>query len=182
MTGKDSVPTVDKKASISYVDSFDAEEGEESALDIINKRIFAIGSIIAIFVIVLAVMAYGVFLKGSYASSKSDASKPTAVAPVVSTIPTPTFSPSNISITVLNASGIAGKAGEVAKTLTTRGYTIVSTGNAKKQKGATLFVSSSINKEVSSLLLSDLSTTIEGLKLSEGSPEGSGDAEIIIGK
>ncbi|MBI5613995.1 LytR C-terminal domain-containing protein [Candidatus Gottesmanbacteria bacterium] len=182
MGAKDTVPTVDKKASVSYVDSFDAEENEESALDIVNRRIFVTGSVIAVLVIVASILIFSVFLKSFVISKKSEPSKTPAPAPVVAATPTPVFSPSRISVSVLNASGIAGKAGEVAKTLSARGYIIVSTGNAKKQKGATLLVSSAVKKDVSSLLLSDLSTTIEGLKLSDGSPEGSGDAEIIIGK
>lgn len=73
--------------------------------------------------------------------------------------PTPAEIPvqkSAITIEVLNGSGISGKAQKTADDLEAKGYTIVSTGNAKKIPVSTVQFSQQVSKRAIDLLLSEL--------------------------
>lgn len=151
---------------------------------------------VAIFFIILFVVI--LILVGLYflGASKKGTFNPLTVkpteAPSASTeegeqTPTATPTPvqlerSDLSLTVLNGSGVAGAAGDVSEILEDLGYTVESTGNASKfdYTGITILISEE-KKDYSDLLKKDLADEAKTIKV-EVDDNLKADAEVIVGK
>lgn len=91
---------------------------------------------------------------------------------------------SDLTVDVLNGSGVAGAAGGVAATLRSAGYTIGSTGNGDNfdYEGITIVIKSD-KKAFLKLLQADLEDVASGSAItSETSDDISADAEVIVGQ
>jgi len=112
---------------------------------------------------------------------------------VVKTGPAPTLAPAEsdgeetiglnreeISLEVLNGSGVAGAAGKTAQEFEDLGYIIVKTGNAEDTKGNKLYVSSELADRIS-LLLADVKESL-GIESFEVLVDSSASARIILGQ
>ena len=97
-------------------------------------------------------------------------SEPTAVAPL---------DRKDISLEVLNGSGIAGEAGRVALIFEELGYEILEVGNAPEQEESELFVSSGITGK-EDVLVQDVEKEL-GLSSSSELADSTASARIILG-
>jgi hypothetical protein len=131
------------------------------------------------------------------APSPTEASTPTVEATPsgkltpTSTKATPTTKPtgvlgttdrSDISVTVLNGSGVAGAASKISSYLKGLGYDVTSTGNAETfdYEGITISVKSG-KTAILNQLKKDL-TSQGTIDATSSTYTGTGDAEIIVGK
>ncbi len=151
---------------------------QESSLSKKNKVLYSVGIISAILVIALSMAIYGLYIS-SQQESKTPVVK--SSAPVVTQTPAPVFSPTTISVEVLNGSGVSGAAAKAAATLTKQGYRVVSTGNAKKIPVSTVLLSSAVNENDAQAFLKDI-REIFGLSSSSGVLTGStASARLTLG-
>lgn len=149
--------------------------------------------IILIIVIIILVGLYflGASKKGTFnpLTPSNNAAAPTPLRPTDSAGQAPTSTPTplpldrgDLSITVLNGSGVAGAAGDVSEVLKDLGYTVKSTGNASKfdYTGITILISED-KKAYGDLLKKDLADEAETIEV-EVDDNLKADAEVIVGK
>lgn len=152
------------------------DTGDESVLDQKNSILFTVGAIVTVAIIVATLSIFVIYLNAPKVITEAVVEKQTEV-----TAPTPTQKPTPVTVEVLNGSGVAGKAAKGAGVLTDHGYTVVATGNTKKQATTELFVSSSLQPAAISSLLSDM-TTLFGVGSNSGDLVGStATARLILG-
>lgn len=141
-------------------------------------------------ILLLTLLAGGLIVSRESLNQKEATSKKsviTVLSPVpteAEPTPTPTINISILKISILNGSGVSGKAGEVKKYLEGLGYENITTGNAKNYdyKNITLSIKSDKNE-----FLDRLKTDIaKKYTLNEKSPavetSNASDVVIIIGK
>ncbi len=140
------VPTSD-----STLEDMLAKDAIEPELTKKNTWVYWFGLVFTGVILLLSVGIYLVYLQSSKlpVATTTPSTSPTP-------IPTITVDPKTITIEVFNASGVAGKAAKTADELKSKGYTIVSTGNAKKIPSTTVSFSNSISARAKELILSDL--------------------------
>jgi hypothetical protein len=128
-----------------------SNDAQEPELTKKNTWVYWFGSFFTGVILLLSVCIYLVYLQSSKmpVATTSPSTTPTP-------IPTITVDPKTLTIEVFNASGVAGKAAKTADELKSKGYTIVSTGNAKKIPSTTVSFSNSISARAKELILSDL--------------------------
>jgi len=142
-----------------------------------NVFLFTLGIGVAVALIAASIIVFIIYL----GSSKVPKVVEPAVSSVPAATPTPYFSRISITFEVLNASGITGAAGKGATKLTDLGYTVISTGNAKKQAQSQLFVSSLLSSAVTIELLADMQSLFS-VGSSSGELTGStASARLILG-
>lgn len=150
---------------------------------------------VAFFVVLLIIAGViaGLFFLGRSGQSvpeEEPAAVPTETVSVPTVEPTPTIEPTpdldraDLSISVLNGSGTAGVAGDVADVLRDLGYTIADTGNADnfEYEGIVINISEA-DEDFLDVLQSDLedSITDKTVTASVSSDLNSG-AEVIVGQ
>lgn len=173
-------PVATEEANLEeMLDSEPEDESHKKA----NVFLFTVGTGVAIAIAVVSVVVFIMYL----GSSKV----PKVAAPQTSNAPTPTPTPyflrSSITFEVLNGSGAVGAAVKGATELTAAGYTVVSTGNAKKQATSQVFLSSSLSSAAVSELLDDMqsifsiSSSSGGLLDSKGVARSTASALLILG-
>ncbi len=128
-----------------------AQDASEPEVAKKNTVLYRIGMGVTGIIVICSLSLYAVYLQ----SGKTTAS----AVPTAAVTPTPSTAPvdkQSITIEVLNGSGVSGKAQKTADLLRIKGYTIISTGNAKKIKVSAVQFSEHISKQAMDLLLSDL--------------------------
>ena len=151
---------------------------QESALSKKNKVLYGVGIVSAMLVIALSMAIYSLYI-----STQQEPKTPVvnSSAPVVTQTPAPVFSPTTISVEVLNGSGVAGAAAKAAATLSKQGYRVVSTGNAKKIPDSTVLLSSSVKENDAQAFLKDIGELF-GISTSSGVLTGStASARLTLG-
>ncbi len=168
-----------KTSERAYADTLEAvlsQDAQESELSKKNVWLYRFGIIGTGIVIVSSIMLYGI-----YARASSKATVPIAATPVVPTeTPVAVIDPKTITIEVLNASGVSGKASKTAEILKAKGYTIVSTGNAKKIPSTSVAFSTSLSKKTQDLVLGDL-LSMGFSSVSSSIVDSSISARIVLG-
>ncbi len=141
--------TSEEQVSLEDMLASDAVEPELNKKNIFQYRF---GMVVAGFIVISSLLLYVASMK------QASPEKPPVVVVVETPMPTPTIAVNvkDITIEILNASGISGKAAKTADVLKAKGYTIVSTGNAKKVPTSLLLVSSSLSDQAKALLLGDV--------------------------
>lgn len=163
--------------------------GEESHY--VKKTSHGSKLLIGFFIVLLliAMALGGLYFLGKQEVEKSDlqnvlsptiVASPTLSEPTAS--PTAAFKREELSLAVLNGSGVPGAAGEISSYLKDLGYQIARTGNAPRfdYTGVTIVVSEE-KKDALSLLQKDLEEKYASVSASI-SAELKTDAEVIIGK
>lgn len=159
--------------------------------------------LVVIFLVVLLLVIAGLgalYLIGN--SSQHSVSQPTTPVPTETMQVTPTpasssaqlsttpvasassssVSPASLSVSVLNGSGVAGAAGQVASALKSAGFTSVTTGNASTftYTGITVHVKKS---DYLPLVQKAIATGSPNMKVTTSvDPSISSDIEVIVGK
>lgn len=177
------VPSIAKDAPLK-IDSAEqsSEEEEEPKLEKSNKKIFIVGIIITILVILVATVFGFYFLKQG--SNQESAKEEKA-----ETTPTPTPKPkisidrAEWSLEVLNGTATPGLAKDLADKLEALGYEIVLTGNAdnKDYENSQILVTSEKDSEEIDLLLKDIKSEIDISSSSGDLEDSTASARIIIG-
>jgi len=144
-----------------------------------GKKLFILGAILLLLIIVLGVVGFIFFPIENLPWNKN-------TAPPVSketTTTLPVLVKSDWSFEVLNGSGVTGAAGKTADELEALGYRVVEIGNADKQTyiGNGLFVSQKMKDKVN-LLVSDLKDTITIATVAGILKDSTASARIIIGR
>lgn len=85
-----------------------------------------------------------------------------------------------ILVNVLNASGVTGKAGTVARELTELGYKKTTAGNAAAQVGSTISFSEDI-ASLSATVLADIQQIVPTITVSEKSVPGTSEIRLVLG-
>lgn len=149
-----------------------------------RKKIYIIGAIILLLVLVASILLFMNFNK----NKKVEESKvETAQTPEVSS-PTEvaeekpeTFDRSKITLEILNGSGVAGAAKKIADNLAALGYQIIEVGNASASEQSQIFISNSLEKYKSEFL-KDLEEDFKEATISGELEDSTASARIIIGK
>lgn len=168
-----------KKAEIEIEESF-AENGEENKLEKRNKKIYILGSIIAVLVIISVAALLFFYVGKLFAPEKKE---PPKDEKKVVKEEKPTLDKPEWTIEVLNGSGVPGAAKEVADQLTEAGYTVVSTGNAQGydyEESELLVAEDMIDK--ADLLKEDIKDIIDISGTAGELDDSTASARIIIGK
>ena len=155
------------------------DDAEDSSLEKKNTVLYWMGMILTIGIILLTGVVFTIYITIPKVV-KQDGEKTSAEAPHVT--PTPIqFRASDITIDVLNGSGIAGAAAKGAAKLTEKGYTVIATGNAKKQGTTQLFIAPTVPSSAIASIQADM-LSLFGVSSSSGDLIGStASARIIIG-
>jgi hypothetical protein len=151
-------------------------ESNESALDKKNKKLYFIG---LLFTLLIVLSAIGLYIFSQVVNQKTT-SISTLPIPTLVVSPTPAFDRNQIIIEVFNGSGVGGAAGKAARKLETLGYSQIVTGNTKLAKGNKLFVQNGYR--FSDQLLFDFKNTFTVSTISGDLLESTATARIIIGK
>jgi hypothetical protein len=160
-----------------------ATEPEDNTNRRKNVVLFGFGAGAAGAIALATIIVFVVYVQSAKAPKTA---VPTASATPAVT-PTPAFLRSSITFEVLNGSGAAGAALKGATKLTDAGYTVVSTGNAKKQASTQLFITSSLSPTAVSELLGDMqslfsiSSSSGDLLDSKGISRSTASALLILG-
>lgn len=149
---------------------------KESGLDKKNRFLYA-GSVAAALAIIAVTVGIG-FVAYGQPTTKPEAPVPAAVE---SPTPTPAPTRTDITIEVLNGSGISGAAGKAAENLREAGYTTVIVGNTTKQKATELFLSRGLSMGASDLLLGDTLSLFSVSSSSGDLTNGTTSARLILG-
>lgn len=152
-----------------------------SELDRKNKRLFVLGSLALLLIVLATVSVLFVYWRKPPETEK----KITPVAVISSPGPTTqaTFNREEWLFEVLNGSGIAGAAAEAAVKLTTLGYKVIKIGNASEQTYTTsqLFVAPNLVDQ-SHLILDDLEIEFGIASFSGQLTDSTASARLIVGK
>jgi len=154
------------------------DDPEESRLDKKNSALFFFG---ILFTIAMIISSAGLFVIYLRTPKVVNMPSPAIKHAVVSAKPTPLAMPADITVEVLNGSGITGAAGKAASELAGRGYQVIAVKNSKKIGTTQVFVSLRLSQPQSSLLLADMSTLF-GVSSSSGDlTDSTASARIILG-
>jgi len=175
------VPEVALNASLT-IDSQE-EVREEPPLEKSNKRLFIIGTIVALLVVICTGIV-GFYLLQQNSQLKKTDTKTTTAEATPSKAPEFTLNRSGWTLEILNGTSKAGAAGVLAEKLSGMGYVILKTGNADNKDYDTtqIFISSDKRSEDAELMLQDIKARVGVSSSSGGLTEGSASARIIIGK
>jgi hypothetical protein len=177
-TPEDVVPAVDKNAPLRIEQIEEGEEDEPQ--DKSNKRLYSLGGLI----LILIILGVGGFI---YFFINNQLDREGIVVPVVhesiQASPSAAFVRSKWSFEVLNGSGIPGISKKTADELTALGYKVVQIGNADKQtyKGNELFIDQEMESKVN-LLITDLKGTVEIATVAGILSDSTASARIIVGR
>jgi len=173
------IPTIDKNAPLKIDEAKEKEESEPQ--DKTNKKLFILGGIV-LGIVMAATIALFIFYSTQLKKTKIE--KVTVeVSPTPVVVQKQTLIKSDWSFEVLNGSGVAGVAKEVADRLEALGYKVVEIGNADDQdyEGNELLVKEDMS-ETLDLVIADLESAIKITTVSGILKDSTASARIILGK
>lgn len=163
--------------------SEEKEEENEIPLEKRNTKLYVIGIVLSIFVLGATV---GLFYFRSRQTKEEVESTETEIEEVAEVTPTPipttsSLSREEISLEILNGSGVAGAAAETASIFEELGYEIVEIGNADEVEGNQLYVDSDL-EDLLDQLLEDVGEKLDIASISGKLTNSTASARIILGK
>jgi hypothetical protein len=158
------------------------QDAAEPVIDKKNNMLYVGGLTITIAIIALTIFVFAVYMKSPKTEVREDEAPASATEEQSrQPSPTPVVRVSDVTIEVYNGSGVAGAAAKAAKQLSDKGYTVVKTGNIKKQATTEVFISSDIPLAGAALLEADV-YTLFGVSSSAGILMNSTvSARLIVG-
>ena len=147
-----------------------------------QSRLYVFGIVVAVIALVATIVL--LYIRAQQAI---DGQNKQEVAEEVTEEPTPTPEPtpipkSDITIDVLNGSGISGLAGTTADTFKDLGYEILEIGNADSIEGNQIYINPDIDEDLLSLLFEDLEDELDISSSSGELKDSTASAQIILGK
>lgn len=147
-----------------------------------NKKLFRAGMIVVL--IIFGVTGWIFYLTSRYTEKTTQ--EEIALEEGITEEPTATPAPiqlerEEITLEVLNGSGVAGAAGDAAEIFEALGYEVVETGNADNTVGNELYVNPEI-EELVEILLEDVESELDISSISGELEDSDASARIILGK
>lgn len=139
--------------------------------------------LITTMLVILAVAGWALYIRELFL--KQEVVSVEEVETVVEATPTPTptvvqLSRSDISLEILNGSGVSGLAGTTAEAFEDLGYVDVEIGNADEIEESVLYVKEGLEEQVE-VLLSDVEEELGITKISGELEDSEYDAQIVLG-
>lgn len=151
-----------------------------------NSQLYHIG--IALFIIILGLTGILLYLRGTATSQQAEQTEEIVATPVPTEAPTPEPTPeivqlekSEITLEILNGTGVAGLAGSTSTTFENLGYTVESVGNADDTDANQLIVASKYAEQIEPLL-EDVKSELGITKITQEDDDLNVVARIIIGE
>jgi hypothetical protein len=146
-----------------------------------GKKSFMMGFLTATFVFGLGISIFYLVNR----LNKQTTDEPAQVAGT-SVAPTPTPAPTQltreeITLEILNGSGVSGAAGEAATTFEDLGYEVSKVGNAEETEGNQLYVNPDV-EDLVDVLLEDVKDELDISSVSGELDDSTASARIILGK
>jgi len=154
---------------------------EEVPLEKTNKKLFVIGLIA--FLVIFAATGWILYLTARF-QAKVNEVEDQGAEEVSQLTPTPTpagLAREEISLEILNASGVSGMAATTAKTFEDLGYKVVKTGNSERVSANLLYVGENLRDKLS-VLLADVEKELKISSISGEFKDSTASARIILGK
>jgi hypothetical protein len=172
-------PQIDEPAPVveENLEEMLEEDGDDSALEAKNNMLYLGGAVGTIAIIVVTLGIFVIFLNAPKVKKQMVVEE---VAVQATPTPTPMLK-TTIAIEVLNGSGVAGAASRAAVSLVDKGYTVVSTGNTKKQDTTQLFVAKNVPSDVAAVLFADFSALFDISSNSGELTDSTASARLVIG-
>ena len=155
---------------------------EEVPLEKKNRKLWVVGLITLLFVFGLT--GWILFLTTRYSQEvvREVETETQTEAPVETATPAPVqLEREEISLEILNGSGVAGAAATTAETFEQLGYQIEEIGNAESTDGNELYVSSEVEEQID-VLLEDVEEELGISSISGELEDSSASARIILGR
>jgi hypothetical protein len=183
------VNTAPPKSVLDPTDEYEDDEeiGDGIPLEKSNKRIYLIGIVISL--LVIGTTAAVLYLRSKQPTEKSqevvtEVTEEVSEEPVTETTETAEeveqLERDEISLEILNGSGVSGLAGKTADTFEALGYTIADTGNATATEGNELYVNPDY-ADMIEVLLSDVEDELNITSVSGDLDDSDATARIILG-
>ncbi len=156
--------------------------GEEVPLEKTNKKLFKTGMIVVL--IIFGATGWIFYLTSRYsektAQEKITFEEETSVEPT--TAPTLVqLEREEITLEILNGSGVAGAAGDATEIFEALGYEVLETGNAEDTVGNELYVDPEV-EELVEALLEDVESELDISSISGELEDSDASARIILGE
>lgn len=168
----------------------DWADDEDGAPVVFDRRSFLLGALAGGAVVaVIAILASVVLGGGSDSKAApppttraSTSTTVTTIAPTTTVATTPPRPPSQVTVAVLNASGVSGAATTTANTLKALGYKISGAGNATSQAGTVVECATGFESEAAALAASvGGGATIAALPTPPPTGAGTANCVVILG-
>ncbi len=154
---------------------------EEAPIAKTNKLLFTVGTIVATALVTSSIGIFLVYLSHPTQVTRQETAPVEEVSP--SATPVPALAKSDITLEVLNGSGVKGSAGKAASKLLDLGYTVVGTGNADaRYDRSEVFVAAALGEQGRTMLLGDLAKEFSVSSVSGVLEDSTVSARLIIGK
>lgn len=184
-TDSEEVPAISEEQELSSETETTLSERpleEEAPLEKTNRKLFVAGLIVVLFV--FGVTGWVFYLTDRYAEKTTQEE----ITLEEGTTEEPAATPAStqlergeITLEILNGSGVAGAAGDAAEVFETLGYEDVEIGNADETEGNKLYVSSDI-EDLIDVLLEDVEEELDISSISGELDDSTASARIILGE
>ena len=155
---------------------------EEVPLEKTNKKLFRAGMIVVL--IVFGITGWVFYLTNRYSEKTTQEEITLEEGATEESTATPASTQlerEEITLEILNGSGVAGAAGDAAEIFEALGYEDVETGNADETEGNELYVSSDI-EDLIDVLLEDVEEELDISSISGELDDSTASARIILGE
>lgn len=155
---------------------------EEVPLEKTNRKLFTAGLIVVLFI--FGVTGWVFYLTNRYAQKTTQEEITLEEGTTEESTPTPAptqLEREEITLEILNGSGVAGAAGDMAEIFEALGYEDVEIGNADETEGNELYVSSDI-EDLIDVLLEDVEEELDISSISGELDDSTASARIILGE
>lgn len=150
-----------------------------------SKKIFIIAVIVIVITLIAAVLFFVMFNKNKKTeeqSTKTPQVQETASQPDKEEKSAESYDRANVTLEVLNGSGVAGAAKKIADSLASLGYDIIAVGNAPEEIDQTQVLISENLKKYEAEFLKDLNESLSEASVSGTLEDSTASARITIGK
>ncbi|RLC30114.1 hypothetical protein DRH13_04820 [Candidatus Woesebacteria bacterium] len=155
---------------------------EEVPLEKTNRKLFMAGLIVVLFI--FGVTGWVFYLTNRYAEETTQEEitleEGTTEEPTATPAPTQ-LEREEITLEILNGSGVAGAAGDAAEVFEALGYEDVEIGNADETEGNELYVSSDV-EDLIDILLEDVEEELDISSISGELDDSDASVRIILGE
>jgi len=155
---------------------------EEVPLEKKNKKLFVIGLIVVLLIFGASGWIFYLASRFSKEMAKDANTQEKEVTVVETPEPTPKeLERSEITLEILNGSGVSGAASTASSTFTSLGYEVIKVGNADLSDSSQLLTNPGLDGEIS-ILLKDVEKELNISSISGSFDDSSASARIILGK
>ena len=150
---------------------------EEVPLEKTNKKLFSLGVIV--FLVIFGLTGWTLYLTSRFAPETEIETEITSEATPAPEAETQ-LKREEISLEILNGSGVSGLAAKTAKIFEDLGYKVVSTGNSDREQESRLYLDPALTDKLD-VLLEDVKVKLEISSVSGELKNSTASASIILG-